>query len=148
MPRSSRPRKARRPRLASRPILAGMRDELILPAYVAIESLRAGTDQAELESAHNALAALVNYMQVACQMSGRSDDEALIRIGAQALASIMERHGETGVYRGTGGELQALRVAVAQADRVLPLLGTACVTQALLAVDRALYGAIQQGRHA
>jgi hypothetical protein len=44
MPRSSKPRKQHRPRIAGRPVLRDMHRELILPAYVSIETLRTTTD--------------------------------------------------------------------------------------------------------
>lgn len=136
MPRSAKPRKSYRPRLIGRPVLDRMRNDLILPAYSALETLRAGTDPDALESARHTLAALLDYLWVALRGAGR--DLAITESGLNALRGLIARHDRTGTWRCTGEELQALRAAVIHADQVLPLLRTDQLTAALVAVNAAM----------
>ena len=68
-----------------------MRDQLILPAYVALETFRAGTDPDAIVSARHSLAACLDYMGVACRLAGRPR-EALqaIDVGMVALVGAAE----------------------------------------------------------
>lgn len=136
MPRNARPRKPYRPRLVGRPVLDQMRNNLILPAYSALETLRAGTDDTALESARHTLAALLDYLWVALTRSGR--DVATTEAGLEALRGLIARHKRTGAWRCTGGELAALRTSVIEADQVLPLLRTDQLTAALATVYAAM----------
>lgn len=136
MPRSSKPRKAYRPKLVGRPVLDKMRCDLILPAYSALETLRAGTDAEALESARHTLAALLDYLWVALRGAGR--DLEVTEAGLAALRGLIDRHARAGAWRCTGEELQALRAAAVHADQVLPLLRTDQLTAALVTVNRAM----------
>lgn len=136
MPRSARPRKAYRPRPVGRPVLDGMRNALILPAYSALETLRASTDAEALESARHTLAALLDYMWVALTRARR--DVTTTEDGLEALRGLIARHTRTGLWRCSGEELAALRAAVIEADEVLPLLRTDQLTAALATVYAAM----------
>ncbi|GAA4400415.1 hypothetical protein GCM10023089_00590 [Quisquiliibacterium transsilvanicum] len=136
MPRSAKPRKSYRPRLIGRPVLSRMRNDLILPAYSALETLRAGTDPEALESARHTLAALLDYLWVALTRAGR--DLEVTEAGLDALRGLIARHDRTGTWRCTGEELQALRTAVVHADQEPPPLRTDQITAALLTVDAAM----------
>ncbi len=136
MGRTAKPRRAYRPRPIGRPILRRMHTDIILPVYSALETLRAGTDPEALESARHTIAAALDYMLVALGQAGR--DIGPITAGLDALRSVLARHERTGTYRATGGELQALRAAVAHADDQLPLLRTDQLTAALVTVDRVM----------
>jgi hypothetical protein len=136
MPRSAKPRRAYRPRLIGRPVLDQMRNNLILPAYSALETLRASDDAAALESARHTLAALLDYLWVALTRSKR--DVATTEAGLDALRGLIARHGRTGIWRCSGEELAALRASVIEADQVLPLLRTDQLTAALATVYAAM----------
>jgi hypothetical protein len=136
MPRSAKPRRADRPRLIGRPGLDQMRNNLILPAYSALETLRASDDAAALESARHTLAALLDYLWVALTRSKR--DVATTEAGLDALRGLIARHGRTGIWRCSGEELAALRASVIEADQVLPLLRTDQLTAALATVYAAM----------
>ncbi|MFE8033832.1 hypothetical protein [Thiohalocapsa marina] len=136
MPGNSKPRKAYRPRPIGRPVLDRMRNDLILPAYSALETLRTGTDPDALESARHTLAALLDYLWVALTRSGR--DVATTEAGLEALRGLIARHQRTGAWRCTGSELAALRASVIEADQVLPLLRTDQLTAAMVAVLAAM----------
>ena len=132
MPASAKPRKPYRPRAIGRPVLNRMRNDLILPAYSALEVLRAGTDADALESARHTLAAFLNVLLAS---TFHRQDRAPIPAGLDAMQSIVDRNERTGTYRATGGELQALRTAVVYADDVLPLLRTDQLIAAMRRVD-------------
>lgn len=134
MGRTAKPRKAYRPRPIGRPVMKRMRDDLVLPCYSALEMLRSSDDAEALESARHSLAAALDYIYIAAE--GR--DRQAGADGLAALASLIERHGRTGVYRCTGPELEALRGAVAWMDGVLPYLNTAQIAAAILAVHKEL----------
>jgi hypothetical protein len=136
MPRSAKPRRAYRPRLIGRPVLDQMRNNLILPAYSALETLRASDDAAALESARHTLAALLDDLWVALTRSKR--DVATTEAGLDALRGLIARHGRTGIWRCSGEELAALRASVIEADQVLPLLRTDQLTAALATVYAAM----------
>lgn len=139
MSRSKRPRKAYRPKLAGRPVLDGMRNQLILPAYVALETLRASTDDNALESARHSLAACLDYMGVACRLAGRPGIETIDE-GVRALVNVIKRRERIGHFRCSGPELQALRAAVVTCDEQLPMLRTDQIQAAVLNVDAKLFG--------
>lgn len=141
MARSQRPRKAYKPRLAGRPVLDRMRAQLILPAYVALETFRSGTDPDAIVSARHSLAACLDYMGVACRLAGRPR-EALqaIDAGMVALVDMIHRARRVGTLRPTGAELTALREAVSTCDEQLPLLRTDQIQAAVLNVDAKLFG--------
>lgn len=136
MPRNSRTRKAYRPRAIGRPVLDGMRNALILPAYSALETLRASTDVEALESARHTLAALLDYLWVALTRAKR--DVTTTEAGLEALRGLIARHTRTGAWRCSGAELAALRASVIEADQVLPLLRTDQLTAALATVYAAM----------
>lgn len=136
MPRSSKPRRAYRPRPIGRPVLDQMRNSLILPAYSALETLRASTDVDALESARHTLAALLDYMWVALTRARR--DVGTTEAGLEALRGLIARHVRTGAWRCSGEELAALRASVIEADQVLPLLRTDQLTAALATVYAAM----------
>lgn len=141
MSASEKPRKPYRPRAAGRPVLQRMRDQLILPSYVALETLRSVNDDHALESARHSLAACLNYMSVACQLAGRPQPHLdVIEDGKRALLALIERHQARGVWRCTGPELQALRAAIVACDGQLPYLRTDQLQAAILNVDQALFG--------
>lgn len=126
-------RKAYRPKLASRPVMQGMRDELVLPAYAGLETLRASGDQ---DARNNALIACgVLFAYIGDAAADKWGDDAftadLDRANA-ALAAVKERHARTGLWGTTGPELIALRRAVEWCDEALPLFGTARLTAALV----------------
>lgn len=132
MPASAKPRKPYRPRAIGRPVLNRMRNDLILPAYSALEVLRASTDADALESARHTLAAFLNVLLAS---TFHRLDRASIPAGLDAMQAIVDRQERTGRYRATGGELQALRTAVVYADEVLPLLRTDQLIAAMHRVD-------------
>jgi len=132
MGRTATPRKPYRPRAIGRPVLNRMRNDLILPAYSALEVLRASTDADALESARHTLAAFLNVLLAS---TFHRQDRAPIPAGLDAMQAIVDRHERTGTYRATGGELQALRTAVVYADDVLPLLRTDQLVAAMRRVD-------------
>ena len=132
MPASAKPRKPYRPRAIGRPVLNRMRNDLILPAYSALEVLRASTDADALESARHTLAAFLNVLIAS---TFHRQDRAPIPAGLDAMQAIVDRQERTGIYRATGGELQALRTAVVYADDVLPLLRTDQLIAAMRRVD-------------
>lgn len=136
MPRNARPRKAYRPKPVGRPVLDRMRNALILPAYSALETLRASDDAEALESARHTLAALLDYLWVAFTRSQR--DVTATEAGLDALRGLIARHSRTGAWRCTGEELAALRASVIEADQVLPLLRTDQLTAALATVYAAM----------
>ena len=109
-----------------------LKDDLILPAYSALEVLRASTDGDALESARHTLAAFLNVLLAS---TFHRQDRAPIPAGLDAMQAIVDRHERTGTYRATGGELQALRTAVVYADDVLPLLRTDQLVAAMRRVD-------------
>jgi hypothetical protein len=146
MPGNSKPRKAYRPRPIGRPVLDRMRNDLILPAYSALETLRSGTDYEALESARHTLAALLDYLWVA--LRGARRDLAVTESGLDALRGLIARHERTGAWRCTGEELQALRAAVVHADQVLPLLRTDQLARALVVVNAAMARIEPQEQHA
>jgi hypothetical protein len=117
-------------------VLDQMRNNLILPAYSALETLRASDDAAALESARHTLAALLDYLWVALTRSKR--DVATTEAGLDALRGLIARHGRTGIWRCCGEELAALRASVIEADQVLPLLRTDQLTAALATVYAAM----------
>lgn len=136
MPRNSRTRKPYRPKPVGRPVLDRMRNALILPAYSALETLRASDDAEALESARHTLAALLDYLWVAFTRSKR--DVTTTEAGLDALRGLIARHSRTGTWRCTGEELAALRASVIEADQVLPLLRTDQLTAALATVYAAM----------
>lgn len=136
MPRSAKPRRAYRPRPIGRPVMDRMRNDLILPAYSALETLRGSDDPQALESARHTLAALLDYLWVALTRARR--DVSAAESGLDALRGLIARHRRTGTWRCTCEELQALRAAVIHADQVLPLLRTDQLTAALVTVSRAM----------
>ena len=141
MSRAKRPRKAYRPRLIGRPVLETIRAQLILPAYLAVETLRAGTDPAALESARHTLAALFNYMGVACRLAARSEAQLEpIEAAKRALIAVIDRNHKLDLWRCTGPELQAIRVGIVSCDSELPHLRTDHIQAAVLNVDATLFG--------
>lgn len=116
--------------------MSRMRDDLILPAYSALETLRASSDQQALESARHTLATLAQYAWIACRNTQR-DGSAYVA-AVDALRALIERHERTGAWRCTGPELAALRAAVIAADVMIPLLRTHQVAAALIELDERL----------
>jgi hypothetical protein len=90
MPRSSKPRKQHRPKAIGRPVLRDMHRELILPAYVSIETLRTSTDPEAGDAAYHQLGTVFMYMAVALQ---HKDDETreLLEAGKRALLEVGHR---------------------------------------------------------
>lgn len=136
MPRNARPRKPYKPKPVGRPVMRQMRDELILPAYSALTALQRSNDADALESARHTLAALYNYVGISVDGARRQ----VIVIGLDAIKAMDARHERTGKYRPTGGEMLALREAVAVCDWALPTLRTDELVDSIAAVNKALFG--------
>ncbi len=136
-----RKRSRYRPKPVGRPVMKTMRDDLILPAHLAVSTIATSADAEAVESARHSLAATFNYVWLACKQASRPEAPT-IKEGLQALQAIVDRHERAGTYRGTGLELQAMRSAVNACDQALPYLNTAQLTQSILTVDRALFGAL------
>lgn len=90
-----------RPKPVARPVCKGMRDELILPAQLAVSVLATSADAEAVESARHALATAYNYIGLACERRGRPETPTIIA-GMQALQALVDRGDRLGVYRGTG----------------------------------------------
>lgn len=133
---SKRRVKPYRPRAVGRPVMARMRDDLIVPAHIALRSIERSDNTEALSSAGHTLGALLNTMLAALHSDRRPT--VLIRAGMDALQGALDRQARTGVLRCTGPELAALRAAITHADEMLPLLRTDKIIAALLKVDRAM----------
>lgn len=123
-----------RPRVIGRPITGTVRNELVLPAYVALQHVQFGTDRDALESSRHTLAALFDYMLVALQGAGR--DTSVIEAGLCALVPMIRRFEAGQSFRATGPELAALQASVRHADEVLGTLRTDQIIGAVAKVNR------------
>lgn len=111
-----------------------MRRELILPAYLHLNTLMHSSDSETLQDAMSTIVTLMNYMSRALAESDR--EYQAVEKAKAALLSIIDRHERHGVYRPTGEELAVLRAAVAHCDEQLPYVHTGKLTEALVYVDR------------
>ena len=130
-------RKAYRPKPIARPILQKMRDELVLPAYSALEVLRISDDAMAMESARHTLAALCNTARLAGDKAGMPTHAA--RAGQDALRTLIARRERTGSFRPTGPELQALRAAVTWFDGAAGAMNTSHIVRAVAEIHHALF---------
>ena len=133
MQRRTRRKKGYRPKAVGRPITTRIRDELILPAYSALETVRAGTNVDGLDSARHTLAALFDYMLIALRDAGR--DTATMEQGLAALLPMISRYDSGQPFRATGPEMTAIRAAVHHADQVLGTLRTDQIISAVARVN-------------
>lgn len=138
MARSRKPRHAHRRKPVGRPILDHMRNELVLPAYSALEVLRIVDDPEALESAWHTLAALCNTAHVAAEMADMPVDKPAA--GQAALTGMLMRQQRTGIYRPTGPELQALRETVTWFDGACGAMRTDHIIRAIAHVNAVLFG--------
>lgn len=122
-----------RPKPIGRPITGAIRDELVLPAYIALQTVQFGSDATALESARHTLAALFDYMLVALRDAGR--DAALIEAALAAIVPMIRRFDAGQSFRATSSELVALRAGVEYADQVLGSLKTHHIIAAVAKVN-------------
>lgn len=122
-----------RPKPIGRPITGAVRDELVLPAYVALQTVQFGTDKDAQESARHTLAALFDYMLIALRDAGQ--DAATIEVALGALIPMIRRYDAGQNFRATADEMVAVRAGVEHADRTLGTLKSHQIIGAVIKVN-------------
>jgi len=118
----------------SLPIGRQMRDRLVLPMYLALETLSTDPDPAALAQAWHDLLLPVEMMRIACH--DRPDVARVLSVASRALSDIWDRRDRS--WRPTGTQREALKLATTVCDDVIPYLRTGQIRRALEDVTRRL----------